>query len=654
VDLVGRTLGPYEIRAHLGRGGVADVYRAVHKSLGAEVALKVLFEESSDDAEQIARFQRESRVLARLSHPGIVEVHDCGNEGTIHYFAMALLEHRTLSALLDIHRVAGGWLPEAQAVAITASILEVLMSVHAENVIHRDLKPSNIFVTSDDQAIVSDFGLVKVVDETSLTAQPDRVLGTIQYMAPEQILSEPADERSDLYAVGLVMHRMLLGCLPFGDQMAEVVQKKTLFGGIKPSVPPNREIALGLIDVIARACRRDRRERFQTAAEFHAALLAVESGAVEPARVRSLTMPVRRPTRTTQAVLKPTPASPRPTGLARALNPPSGAIRRPRIAHRGLRAAVRVALVVLFGAAVGFGVMMYGSRAPEARVVDVQSVAASVAVAAAMGGEPAPVEDVRHACREVRDLLGSDCYQVILANVIEPDTVRFRACFAQALGAVRTARARLSALDERLAHGTESVAATACAARLALYDFLAHCRERSLVGINQQLEVVLKQPAVQQNLLELKTVMTCDATGLARLGQHSERVARLAGMAGAQADHAALELVEVLEDARMLAGIAPKLTWTREVEAAVEQHLRALPDALARAPAPAGPALAAALSSGRTAAAASARGQLTRTMARTAIEDVSTLKGLLPSAREKIDAILSEAWKDLDRVKTNP
>src|ERR1043166_8020303 len=163
MDLLGRTLGPYRIEGHVGRGGVADVYRAVHVELAKAVALKVLFEESAEDAEQIARFQRESRVLARLSHPGIVEVFDCGSEEQLHYFAMALIEHPTLGGLLEAHAAAGGWLPVAQAVTITSSILEVLNIVHAENIIHRDIKPSNIFVATEDQAIVSDFGLVKVI-----------------------------------------------------------------------------------------------------------------------------------------------------------------------------------------------------------------------------------------------------------------------------------------------------------------------------------------------------------------------------------------------------------------------------------------------------------------------------------------------------------
>ena len=643
MELIGRTLGPYRIEAHVGRGGAADVYRAVHVELGRAVALKVLFEDSSEDAEQIARFQRESRVLARLSHPGIVEVHDCGSEGTLHYFAMALLEHRTLAALLDAHGTAGGWLPVPQLVAIVSSILEVLTVVHAENIIHRDLKPSNIFVTGDDQAIVSDFGLVKVIDEGTLTARPDAVFGTLQYMAPEQILSEPADARTDLYAVGLLLYRLLYGRLPFGDAMAEIVQKKTLSAGFKPPVPAPREVPAALVTVLERACRRDRRERFPEAAQFLAAL----EGLSLVSRPISARTPVVRPLRTI-------PKVPRPTGLSLAAG------RRARRVRVLVRAGLVLGVALLASVVVGLllRVALPGQRGEPPRVGPAPGGTPSPAGSA--GGAPssaaaevrqlAAARDLAH---EIENALGSECTKVLIASMLAVDLSKLAECYDREADRLGGLEVRLTALLAPVARAVESggrLPARAAQATLTLHRFLLGCRKRALAGARTALAHRPAGNLTSKDLAEEPPLLAADPEALSLLTRHLEEVRELARAMAERPEAVEAEAGVLVDDVRVLARLATLSVWAPEAVAAARDHLRLLPEAASRAPAPVGPALAQALASVRVLATHGGRGELTRATVRAAIEDLAGLRAVLPGAHAGLTPILADAWRDMERA----
>ena len=217
----GTRLGAYEILAPLGAGGMGEVYRGKDTRLGREVAIKVVSERLTNDSNALARLQREARAVASLSHPNIVALYDIGSEHGVAFIVMELLEGEPLNQC-----IAAGGLPWKRALEIAASIADALASAHGNGVVHRDLKPTNIFVTREGHTKVLDFGLARhdPFRADALTAgltgpaetEPAIVLGTVAYMSPEQAKGEPADQRSDIFALGCVLYEMLSGRRAFG------------------------------------------------------------------------------------------------------------------------------------------------------------------------------------------------------------------------------------------------------------------------------------------------------------------------------------------------------------------------------------------------------------------------------------------------------
>jgi serine/threonine protein kinase len=217
-------LGPYEIVGLLGAGGMGEVYRAHDVRLGREVAVKVLPEVFAHDPERRARFEREARAVAALSHPNILAIHDYGTHEAVTYAVMELLAGETLRS-----RLAKGPLPWREATAVGGAVAEGLAAAHAKGIVHRDLKPENLFLTTDGRVKILDFGLARVDTESTdqretvyLTAAtgPGTVLGTISYMSPEQVRGLTVDARSDVFSLGCVLYEMLAGRRPFQRQTA--------------------------------------------------------------------------------------------------------------------------------------------------------------------------------------------------------------------------------------------------------------------------------------------------------------------------------------------------------------------------------------------------------------------------------------------------
>ncbi len=209
-------LGPYEIVAPLGAGGMGEVYRARDTRLGREVAVKVLPESLASNTDRQARFGREARAVAALSHPNILAIHDYGTHGAVVYAVMELLEGETLR-----ERLVKGPLPWREAVEMGAAIADGLAAAHAKGIVHRDLKPENLFLTNDGRVKILDFGLARVEpissaqDETSPYVPPPTdpgiVMGTAGYMSPEQVRGQQADARSDIFSFGCVLYEMVTG-----------------------------------------------------------------------------------------------------------------------------------------------------------------------------------------------------------------------------------------------------------------------------------------------------------------------------------------------------------------------------------------------------------------------------------------------------------
>jgi predicted ATPase/serine/threonine protein kinase len=244
----GAKLGPYEILAPLGAGGMGEVYRARDARLGRSVAIKILPAAFSADTDRLHRFEREARSASALNHPNIVTIYELGQDGSTHYLAMELIEGKTLRELL-----VGGLLPIQKAIGIAAQVAEGLAKAHEAGIAHRDIKPANLMVTHDGFVKILDFGLAKVappgkdLSETrTLSAWhtgPGQVVGTVQYMSPEQAIGGRLDFRSDQFSFGLVLYEMVTGKHPFhrstaGETLAAILREQAEPIGVQhPDAP---------------------------------------------------------------------------------------------------------------------------------------------------------------------------------------------------------------------------------------------------------------------------------------------------------------------------------------------------------------------------------------------------------------------------------
>ncbi len=267
LSLEGKSLGKYRILEPLGRGGMAQVFKAYHPQLDRYVAVKILRTDLVEDAEFLSRFRREARAVAALRHPNIVQIFDFDVQDDLYYMVMELLEGDTLKAYLNTLRVQAGRLPLGEMVRIFTDVLAGLSYAHAEGIIHRDLKPANIMLTRRGQAVLTDFGIAQIVGGTQYTIS-GALMGTLSYMAPEQGLDGHCDVRSDIYSLGIAYYEALTGKVPFdADTPLAILMKHIndplpLPRKLDPSIPESFE----RIALKALAKRPD--DRFQSAGEM--------------------------------------------------------------------------------------------------------------------------------------------------------------------------------------------------------------------------------------------------------------------------------------------------------------------------------------------------------------------------------------------------
>ena len=275
----GARLGPYEIVSQLGQGGMGVVFRARDTRLERAVAVKVLPQGMAGDAEALQRFEREAKAVAALSHPNILAIHDFGHEDGTVYTVTELLEGQTLR-----QRLQEGALPPRKAVEIALAVAAALASAHERGIVHRDLKPENVFLLNSGHIKVLDFGLAQVgapLGEggegatVSLSTQPGRVMGTVGYMAPEQVRAQPVDARADIFALGAVLYEMLTGKRAFqGDSMVETLN--AILREDPPSLLESSARLSPALDRIVRRCLEKRpEERFRSTHDLALALEAV-------------------------------------------------------------------------------------------------------------------------------------------------------------------------------------------------------------------------------------------------------------------------------------------------------------------------------------------------------------------------------------------
>src|SRR5215471_650035 len=286
----GTKLGPYEIRSPLGAGGMGEVYRARDARLGRDVAIKVLSQSFAGDPDRLRRFEQEARAVAALSHPNILAIYDVGAEADVHYLVSELLEGESLR-----EKIASGPLGIRRSTEYALLIAHGLAGAHDKGIVHRDLKPENVFVTRDGRVKILDFGLAQqksaaaVVGTDSTLTSPIQtaaglVMGSVGYMAPEQVRGLPADHRSDIFTFGAMLYEMLSGRRAFTRDTAAETMTAILKDEPPDLMGTGLQISPALDRIVRRCVEKDPDQRFQSAKDLAFALenISVHTGTASP------------------------------------------------------------------------------------------------------------------------------------------------------------------------------------------------------------------------------------------------------------------------------------------------------------------------------------------------------------------------------------
>ena len=261
--MIGKELGQYKILAEIGRGGMGIVYKAYQTSLNREVALKVLPPNLANDENLVKRFHREAEAAARLSHPNIVQIFDINEISGIHFFAMEYLRGETLTQKIERE----GPLSLKEAARITMMVADALNYSHSEGIVHRDIKPGNIMIDPHGHIKVTDFGLARAIESSRLT-MTGTIIGTPEYMSPEQARGENLDGRSDLYSLGTVLYEMLTAKLPFEATTPFAVAQKQIYEPLPSPRSIRSEIPPALEAIILKATQKAPQDRYQKGEEL--------------------------------------------------------------------------------------------------------------------------------------------------------------------------------------------------------------------------------------------------------------------------------------------------------------------------------------------------------------------------------------------------
>jgi serine/threonine-protein kinase len=307
--------GRYRIQRKLGAGGMADVYLAEDQELGRRVAIKILNGRHANDDQFIERFRREAKNAAALNHPNIVSIYDRGEAEDTYYIAMEFLDGRTLKELI----VSRGAAPINVAIEYARQILSALRFAHRHGIVHRDIKPHNVLVDAEGRVKVTDFGIARA--GTSQMTETGSIVGTAQYLSPEQARGGEVDPRSDLYSLGVVLYELLTGKTPFDGETPVEIAMKHLSNAPKPPSKLRPDVTPELDKVVLRALAKNPDDRYQSADEMEADLERVARGApVSAATAATQVLPAAAAVAadpTSATMIAPPPSAP-----ARAVPPP--------------------------------------------------------------------------------------------------------------------------------------------------------------------------------------------------------------------------------------------------------------------------------------------------------------------------------------------
>jgi serine/threonine protein kinase/TolA-binding protein len=327
----GDNVGPYRIIEPLGQGGMATVFKGYHAALDRYVAIKVLHPAFKEDPNFLARFHREARIVAKLDHPNIVPIYDFAEHAEMPYLVMRYVEGKTLKAILR-----DGRLPIERVLAITRPVTDGLAYAHAQGVLHRDVKPSNILCANDGHVYITDFGLARIAQAGESTLSQDMLIGTPQYISPEQARGAPVDERSDIYSLGVVLFEMLTGRVPFSADTPYAVIHDHIYSPLPLPTSINPNLSADIERVLLKALAKDPEARFAGASELMAALEQA-AGTTPPPPL----FPIK------EKVSPPPAKVPKPIITPPSPAPPVAPKPKPRLPARSCALVGIVALIVL-------------------------------------------------------------------------------------------------------------------------------------------------------------------------------------------------------------------------------------------------------------------------------------------------------------------
>ncbi len=283
----GTRLGSYEIVSPLGSGGMGEVYKAKDLKLGRDVAIKVLREDLASDPERLRRFELEARAASSLNHPNIVTIHDIGEHEGTRYIAMEYVEGKTLRGILG-----GEPLPTKKLLKLSTQIADGLAKAHSAGIVHRDLKPENLMVTGDGFVKILDFGLAKLMPESSevdsdvaTVAKETRegtILGTVQYMSPEQAAGRPVDYHSDQFSFGSILYEMATGKLAYQRDTGPETQAAIMRDEPEPITVLNPHVPAQLTHIIGRCLEKEPQDRYDSTRDLARELESVDELSTAP------------------------------------------------------------------------------------------------------------------------------------------------------------------------------------------------------------------------------------------------------------------------------------------------------------------------------------------------------------------------------------
>jgi tRNA A-37 threonylcarbamoyl transferase component Bud32 len=391
--LIGRTLGKYRLVEQLGRGGMAEVYKAYQPGLDRYVAVKVMHSFLSEDKDFLARFQREAKLVAGMRHPNIVQVHDFDVEGGLSYMVMEFIDGETLKGRLQKLEENNQWISVDEAVRIIMAVGSALKYAHRLGMVHRDVKPANVMVDKTGNVILTDFGIAKIFaggGATQLTAT-GAMVGTPSYMAPEQGMGQPGDERSDIYSLGVMLYQFVTARLPFEADTPLAVILKHINDPLPMPRQVNPEVPEAVERVILKAMARNPDDRYQHIGEMlndlkRAMGMSLDETPTDTLRSRAL--PAGATSVSTEAVT-PFPAAARTVVRTGAGQPAPGptvlghtVVQPARQAGMSRWVVALGVVAVMFIVAVGVIAVIVMNQQSQARAKDATATALALAVVA--------------------------------------------------------------------------------------------------------------------------------------------------------------------------------------------------------------------------------------------------------------------------------